>query len=217
MIANERRNIEFMRQGQDKHQRAGQQPHSGARLVERTHLNADQQRAVNEILSNRDKVVGFQGIAGSGKTTTLREIRIAAQRDGYKVQGFAPTSRATAQLQEAGIRSTHSAAPSCRTSSPIERAQPLRRRRVQPCQHEANARVVRAHGTERPCSARRRHPTAPVGRGRPSIPAASAGGHADGEGRRGCPTARSGPEAGRSRSRGGPSAGSVQPTSRAGS
>src|SRR5947209_9652455 len=45
-------------------------------------------------------------MAGSGKTTTLREIRVAAERDGYKVQGFAPTSRAAAQLQEAGIAST---------------------------------------------------------------------------------------------------------------
>jgi len=119
MIANERHNIEFVRQGQDKHQalvsnriqeQAGRAPH----------LNADQQRAVREILSNRDKVVGFQGIAGSGKTTTLREIRIAAQRDGYKVQGFAPTSRATAQLQEAGIRSStlqrHLAEPRAQSS-----------------------------------------------------------------------------------------------------
>jgi conjugative relaxase-like TrwC/TraI family protein len=105
MIANERHNIEFVREGQDKHQ-----PLISNRIREEAGrsplLNAEQQRAVKEILASKDKVVGFQGIAGSGKTTTLREIRIAAQRDGYKVQGFAPTSRATAQLQEAGIRSS---------------------------------------------------------------------------------------------------------------
>src|SRR5207248_10157394 len=49
---------------------------------------------------------GIQGSAGTGKTRTLRESRITAQREGYRVQGFAPTSRATAQLQEAGIRSS---------------------------------------------------------------------------------------------------------------
>src|SRR5688572_29240044 len=104
MIANERHNIEFVRQGQDKHH-----PLISTRIREEAgrapHLNAEQQRAVKEILASRDKVVGFQGIAGSGKTTTLREIRIAAQRDGYKVQGLAPTSRAASQLEEAGISS----------------------------------------------------------------------------------------------------------------
>src|SRR5262249_36767342 len=42
----------------------------------------------------------------SGKTSTLCEVRNAAEREGYKVQGLAPTSRATAQLQEAGINAT---------------------------------------------------------------------------------------------------------------
>lgn len=105
MIASERRNIEFMRNGQDKHQqlvssRVRDEPGRAS------HLSSQQREAVNKILSNRDRVVGFQGIAGSGKTTALREVRIAAQRDGYKVRGFAPTSRAAAQLEEAGIRST---------------------------------------------------------------------------------------------------------------
>ena len=105
MIASERQNLEFMRSGQNKHEplvseRVRNEPGRAS------HLSSSQREAVNEVLSNRDQVVGFQGIAGSGKTTALREVRIAAQRDGYKVRGFAPTSRATAQLQEAGIRST---------------------------------------------------------------------------------------------------------------
>jgi conjugative relaxase-like TrwC/TraI family protein len=104
-IANERRNIEFMRQGQGKHEAlvSNRVRQDAGRAA---HLSPAQRKAVSEILENRDRVAGFQGIAGSGKTTTLREVRIAAQRDGYRVQGFAPTSRATAQLQEAGIRST---------------------------------------------------------------------------------------------------------------
>jgi len=118
-IANERHNVEFVRQGQDRFD-----PLVSSRIREEStrapHLNAGQKRAVNEILSSRDKVVGFQGVAGSGKTTTLREIRVTAQRDGYKVQGFAPTSRATSQLQESGIPSTtlqrHLAEPRAQSS-----------------------------------------------------------------------------------------------------
>jgi len=45
-------------------------------------------------------------VAGAGKTTTLTAIRQAAERDGYEVEGFAPTSRAAQQLQEAGILAT---------------------------------------------------------------------------------------------------------------
>src|SRR4051812_12704453 len=105
MIATERRNIEFVQQGRDRCR-----PLANDRIREETvrasHLSASQRKAVNEILSNRDRVFGLQGVAGSGKTTTLREIRNAAQRQGYKVHGLAPTSRATAQLQEAGIKAT---------------------------------------------------------------------------------------------------------------
>jgi hypothetical protein len=102
MIAAERQNIDFVRQGRDQCQ-----PLARDRIRDestgKNHLNAGQKKAVNEILSNRDRVFGLQGIAGSGKTTTLREVRNAAEHEGYKVQGLAPTSRATAQLQEAGI------------------------------------------------------------------------------------------------------------------
>ena len=44
-----------------------------------------------------------KGFAGAGKTTTLTAIRSAAERQGYEVEGFAPTSRAARQLSEAGI------------------------------------------------------------------------------------------------------------------
>ena len=38
-----------------------------------------------------------------GKTTTLKTIREAAEKRGYIVEGFAPTSRAAHQLRDAGI------------------------------------------------------------------------------------------------------------------
>jgi conjugative relaxase-like TrwC/TraI family protein len=103
-IANERRNIEHMRRGQDRFQPLVSSK-IAAEAAQSERLNQSQRRVVSETLSNRDRIFGVQGVAGTGKTTTLREIRIAAQRDGYKVQGLAPTSRAAAQLEEAGISS----------------------------------------------------------------------------------------------------------------
>jgi conjugative relaxase-like TrwC/TraI family protein len=69
------------------------------------HLSNSQRRAVEEILSSRDQVVGLEGVAGAGKTTSLSAIREAAERQGYHVEGLAPTSRAAQQLEEAGIQS----------------------------------------------------------------------------------------------------------------
>ena len=37
------------------------------------------------------------------KTTALAAVRDAAEREGYQVEGFAPTSRATHKLAEVGI------------------------------------------------------------------------------------------------------------------
>src|SRR5438093_13571652 len=93
-----------MRQGQNRfdglvNDRIRQETSRGS------HLRMTHEKAVNDILANRDRVFGLHGVAGSGKTTTLREVRVAAARDGYKAQGLAPPSRATAKRQEAGINS----------------------------------------------------------------------------------------------------------------
>src|SRR5271163_3800506 len=66
-------------------------------------LNAAQHGAIQQVLSSRDQVQGLQGLAGTGKTTTLEVIRHGAEQNGYAVEGFAPTSRAARQLREAGI------------------------------------------------------------------------------------------------------------------
>jgi ATP-dependent exoDNAse (exonuclease V) alpha subunit len=75
--------------------------------VERAHpqLNEAQSAVVQQVLANRDRVVALEGVAGSGKTTTLTAIRAAAERDGYRVDGLAPTSRAAHRLADAGIPS----------------------------------------------------------------------------------------------------------------
>ena len=69
-------------------------------------LNPSQLQAVDEILLSREKIVGLDGVAGAGKTTTLAVIREGAVLDGYRVEGFAPTSRAAQKLGEAGIETS---------------------------------------------------------------------------------------------------------------
>ena len=59
-----------------------------------------------QVLNSTDRIHGLQGFAGSGKTTTLQTIREGAESSGYKVEGFAPTSKAAGQLREAGIEAT---------------------------------------------------------------------------------------------------------------
>jgi ATP-dependent exoDNAse (exonuclease V) alpha subunit len=58
------------------------------------------------ILASRDQVTALEGAAGAGKTTSLSAVRQAAEREGYAVEGFAPTSRAAQKLAEAGIQSS---------------------------------------------------------------------------------------------------------------
>jgi ATP-dependent exoDNAse (exonuclease V) alpha subunit len=69
-------------------------------------LNRDQRKAVDEIFLSREKMVGLDGVAGAGKTTALSVVREGAEAQGYKVEGFAPTSRAAHKLAEAGMKTS---------------------------------------------------------------------------------------------------------------
>lgn len=69
-------------------------------------LSAAQRSAVDDILISREKIVGLDGIAGAGKTTVLSVIRESAVSEGYRVEGFAPTSRAAQKLAEAGMETS---------------------------------------------------------------------------------------------------------------
>lgn len=105
-IAAERANIAHVVAGKNavapilSAERAQEQAHS------RDFLNDSQHRVIEEVLNSTDRIHGLQGRAGSGKTTVLGSIREGAEKSGYTVEGFAPTSRAAAQLREAGIDAT---------------------------------------------------------------------------------------------------------------
>lgn len=105
MQALEQDTIDRMRAGQAAHPPLA--PATVVRAVDEAspHLSDRQRQVVREILENRDQVMGLDGVAGAGKTTTLRAVHDGASRAGYVVEGFAPTSRAAHQLEEAGIPS----------------------------------------------------------------------------------------------------------------
>jgi len=69
----------------------------------RPRLNSSQRSAIEQVLISHDRIQGLHGRAGSGKTSTLESIRQGAEKSGYVVEGFAPTSRAARQLRDAGI------------------------------------------------------------------------------------------------------------------
>jgi hypothetical protein len=69
-------------------------------------LNASQRQVVEQVFLSREKMVGLDGVAGTGKTTTLAVIREGAEAQGYKVEGFAPTSRAAQKLADAGMETS---------------------------------------------------------------------------------------------------------------
>ena len=75
----------------------------GEVLSHHPQLNPSQQKAADQILSSYEKIIGLDGVAGAGKTTTLAVIREGAEANGYRVEGFAPTSRADQKLAEAAI------------------------------------------------------------------------------------------------------------------
>lgn len=69
-------------------------------------LNETQHEAVETILGSRDRIIGLEGLAGTGKTTTLRVLKETVERCGYAVQGFAPTGVAADLLAESDIRTS---------------------------------------------------------------------------------------------------------------
>jgi conjugative relaxase-like TrwC/TraI family protein len=104
MIALERDNIRLMRASQDRHPALASGITRNQVEQDYPHLSRSQHRAVQEILSSRDQITALEGVAGAGKTTSLSAIRDDADREGYSVEGLAPTSRAAHKLAEAGIQ-----------------------------------------------------------------------------------------------------------------
>jgi conjugative relaxase-like TrwC/TraI family protein len=112
-----------MREGQNHIEPVLSRAQAIALADQHSYLNQAQKAVVEDVLSSRDRIQGIQGFAGAGKTTTLTVLRGAAERQGYQVEGFAPTSRAARQLNEAGIEAQTLQAFLARTPNPDPRDQ----------------------------------------------------------------------------------------------
>ena len=104
-LADERETVGLMRTGQDRGQvlmrrrKVQQHLHKGP-------LTDGQKQAVTAILSSKDRVVGVQGYAGTGKTAMLDRARALAEKNGYRMTGLAPSASAVQTLAaESGIES----------------------------------------------------------------------------------------------------------------
>ncbi|MGA2887562.1 MAG: MobF family relaxase [Terracidiphilus sp.] len=109
MMSMERKIIDWMKQGNRRNYSDPMLVSPGVRIAtENRHpeLTVSQRGAVDDILLSREKIVGLDGIAGAGKTTTLSVIREGTEADGYRVEGFAPTSRAAQKLAESGMETS---------------------------------------------------------------------------------------------------------------
>ena len=104
-VAEERETVELMRTGEGR----GKAPMRGwmvDRHLRKGPLTAGQKDAVKLILSSKDRQVGVQGYAGTGKTTMLKRTRALAEKKGWRMVGLAPSASAVQTLAaESGIES----------------------------------------------------------------------------------------------------------------
>ena len=104
-LADERETIALMRGGAGR----GAAPMRG-RAVDKALRNGPltpgQREAVKLVLAAKDRVVGVQGFAGTGKTAMLSRVRALAEKRGFTVRGLAPSASAARTLaSESGIES----------------------------------------------------------------------------------------------------------------
>jgi len=66
----------------------------------RSTLTDGQKEAVSVMLTSRDKIVGVQGLAGTGKSYMTAVARGMLEKAGYQVEGLGPSHNAVRQLEE---------------------------------------------------------------------------------------------------------------------
>ena len=104
-VGEERETVALMQTGQGR----GRSPMRGWQVqghLNKGPLTAGQKEAVKLILGAKDRTVGVQGYAGTGKTTMLDRARTLAEKKGWRMMGLAPSASAVQTLAtEAGIES----------------------------------------------------------------------------------------------------------------
>ncbi len=104
-VAQERETVALMRTGA---KRGGRTMRGWVvdRYLRKGPLTAGQKEAVKLVLSEKDRVVGVQGYAGTGKTRMLKRTRALAGKRGWRMMGLAPSASAVQTLAaESGMQS----------------------------------------------------------------------------------------------------------------
>jgi conjugative relaxase-like TrwC/TraI family protein len=68
-----------------------------------SHLGQDQRRALAHVLTSPDRITGFRGLAGSGKSTALVELARTLHKQGFEAVFCAPTASAADTLRRDGL------------------------------------------------------------------------------------------------------------------
>jgi len=95
----ERACLSIMEGGVDKVQAIVTAQHQALKNIDaNTMLTVGQKEAVCAILTTTDRITLIQGVAGSGKTTMLKEVKSIARDNGYELIGLATTASAKLNL-----------------------------------------------------------------------------------------------------------------------
>jgi conjugative relaxase-like TrwC/TraI family protein len=106
-IQREREMIALMQQGQQQVNPIVTQAAIERILLEFPDLTSGQRDAIARSTTTTDRIIAWQGVAGAGKTYSLKLYAELAIDAGFTVRGFAPSAAASAVLgQEAGIPSS---------------------------------------------------------------------------------------------------------------
>ncbi|MBE9063186.1 MobF family relaxase [cf. Phormidesmis sp. LEGE 11477] len=98
--------IAMMESGQGKESAIADDEKVSQLLQQETSLTEGQQQAIQTSATTTDQFIAWQGVAGAGKTYSLKLVAQLAKEQGYEVTGYAPSAQAANTLsEEANIES----------------------------------------------------------------------------------------------------------------
>jgi ATP-dependent exoDNAse (exonuclease V) alpha subunit len=100
----EREILAFESLGRDKLTSAIKSETINNALKDKT-LNDDQRDLVTQVLTTKNRIMGVQGSAGTGKTTALKVVNEIGEMHDFKLVGLAPSASAAQELENTGISS----------------------------------------------------------------------------------------------------------------
>ena len=105
----ERRVLSFAREGIGQY--VSLLPQLGRKMRPRDSMLSDEQkRAVDKLLASRDRVMLLLGKAGTGKSTSQRDLVAGIKTAGHVVIGCAPQARQVAELKQMGLHESRTLA-----------------------------------------------------------------------------------------------------------